>query len=246
MLRLSINQLKNLKKQKRENRFLLFLDNLKIIKDAISGGLKPQLIIVEKEELNEWGDICPVYLADRKTIEQLSDSKTPQGVVCMTEYLPHVVEAPKTNFLVVDSLQDPGNVGTLIRTAMACGFEYVYLVDSVHPTNDKLIRSTVGTIFQSNVISMSHADFIEKAKQWKLNLLKADMNGISVFDAGFEKSIKNGLIGLVVGNEGQGVSKEISALCKTTVRIPMKEGVESLNASISGAIIMYQIAKKDF
>ncbi len=246
MLRLSINQLKNLKKQKRENRFLLFLDNLKIIKDAISGGLKPQLILVEKEEMNEWGDICPVYLADRKTIEQLSDSKTPQGVVCMTEYLPHVVEEPKTNFLVVDSLQDPGNVGTLIRTATACGFEFVYLVDSVSPTNDKLIRSTVGTIFQSKVISMSRADFIEKSKQWKLNLLKADMNGISVFDAGFEKSIKNGLIGLVVGNEGQGVSKEISALCKTTVRIPMKEGVESLNASISGAIIMYQIAKKDF
>ena len=57
---------------------------------------------------------------------------------------------------------------------------------------------------------------------------------------------KNANLGLVVGNEGQGVSKEISALCKTTVRIPMKEGVESLNASISGAIIMYQIAKKDF
>ena len=136
MLRLSINQLKNLKKQKRENRFLLFLDNLKIIKDAISGGLKPQLILVEKEEMNEWGDICPVYLADRKTIEQLSDSKTPQGVVCMTEYLPHVVENPKTNFLVVDSLQDPGNVGTLIRTATACGFEFVDLVDSVSPTYD--------------------------------------------------------------------------------------------------------------
>jgi TrmH family RNA methyltransferase len=246
MLRLSINQLKNLKKQKRENRFLLFLDNLKIIKDAISGGLKPQLILVEKEEMNEWGDICPVYLADRKTIEQLSDSKTPQGVVCMTEYLPHVVEEPKTNFLVVDSLQDPGNVGTLIRTATACGFEFVYLVDSVSPTNDKLIRSTVGTIFQSKIISITRAEFVNKAKTWKLNLIKADMNGSDVFKTDFENMGKNANLGLVVGNEGQGVSKEISALCKTTVRIPMKEGVESLNASISGAIIMYQIAKKDF
>ena len=91
MLRLSINQLKNLKKQKRENRFLLFLDNVKIIKDAIASGLKPIAIIVEREELNEWGEICPTFLADRKTIEQLSDSKTPQGVVCLTEYLQHIV-----------------------------------------------------------------------------------------------------------------------------------------------------------
>ena len=246
MLRLSINQLKNLKKQKRENRFLLFLDNIKIIKDAIAGGLKPQFIIVEKEELNEWGEMCPVYLADHKTIEQLSDSKTPQGVVCVTEYLPHVVEKPKTNFLVVDGLQDPGNVGTLIRTATACGFEYIYLIDSVSPTNNKLIRSTVGTIFQSKIISMSRADFIEKAKTWKLNLLKADMNGINVFDAKFIPLNEKAKIGLVVGNEGQGVSKEISSLCKYSVRIPMKEGVESLNASISGAIIMYQIAKSNF
>ena len=241
MLRLSINQLKNLKKQKRENRFLLFLDNVKIIKDAIASGLKPIAIIVEKEELNLWGEICPVYIADRKTIEQLSDSKTPQGVVCLTEYLQHIVEKPKTNFLVIDGLQDPGNVGTLIRTATACGFNYVYLIDSVSPTNDKLIRSTVGTIFNSNVISLSREDFVKKAKEWKLSLLKADMNGDNVFDLKIA-----GQVGVVVGNEGQGVSKEISELCKTTVRIPMKEGVESLNASISGSIIMYQITKSDF
>lgn len=245
MLRLSINQLKNLKKQKRENRFLLFLDNVKIIKDAIAAGLKPIAIIVEKEELNLWGEICPVYLADRKTIEQLSDSKTPQGVVCLTEYLQHIVEKPKTNFLVIDGLQDPGNVGTLIRTATACGFNFVYLIESVSPCNDKLIRSTVGTIFQNNVISLSRTEFTKKAKEWKLQLLKADMNGENVFDADFEKLTKNDVVGLVVGNEGQGVSKEVSSLCQHTVRIPMKEGVESLNASISGAIIMYQIAKND-
>ncbi len=245
MLRLSINQLKNLKKQKRENRFLLFLDNIKIIKDAIASGLKPITIIVEKEELNEWGDICPIYLADRKTIEQLSDSKTPQGVVCLTEYLPHMVEKPKTNFLVVDALQDPGNVGTLIRTATACGFDYVYLIDSVSPTNNKLIRSSVGTIFQNNIISLSRNDFIKKAKEWKLHLLKADTNGADIFETDFEKMTKNDFLGLVIGNEGQGVSKEISTLCQHTVRIPMKEGVESLNASISGAIIMYQIAKSN-
>lgn len=241
MLRLSINQLKNLKKQKRENRFLLFLDNVKIIKDAIASGLKPIAIIVEREELNEWGEICPTFLADRKTIEQLSDSKTPQGVVCLTEYLQHIVEKPKTNFLVIDGLQDPGNVGTLIRTATACGFNFVYLIESVSPCNDKLIRSTVGTIFNTNIISLSREEFVKKAKEWKLKLLKADMNGDNIFDLKIDEQI-----GVVIGNEGQGVSKEIASICTKVVKIPMKEGVESLNASISGAIIMYQIAKSDF
>ena len=82
---------------------------------------------------------------------------------------------------------------------------------------------------------------MKKAKEWKLKLLKADMNGDNIFDLKIDEQI-----GVVIGNEGQGVSKEIASICTKVVKIPMKEGVESLNASISGAIIMYQIAKSDF
>lgn len=232
--------IKDLKKQKRENSSLLFLDNIKIIKDAISAGLKPKYILVNDEALNFWQDEN-VYKVDRQTIEQLSDSKTPQGVVCITEYIQYVVEKPKTNFLVVDSLQDPGNVGTLIRTATACGFEYVYLLDSVKVTNSKLVRSSVGTIFQSKIISMTKDEFCKYAKDWNLSLVMADMDGSNIFTSVFSKEV-----GVVVGNEGQGVCEKIANLCSKRVRIPMKEGVESLNASISGAIIMYEIAKKNF
>ena len=77
--------IKDLKKQKRENCSLLFLDNIKIIKDSINNGIKPLYILVENEELNIWKDMN-VLKVDRKTIEQLSDSRTPQGVVCITEY----------------------------------------------------------------------------------------------------------------------------------------------------------------
>ncbi|MBQ8792362.1 MAG: RNA methyltransferase [Clostridia bacterium] len=241
MLRADNNLIKTLKKQKRENDSLLFLDNFKIIKDALNGGLKAKYIFLSNEEDNIFGKIdCPVYKVDKSTIEQLSDSKTPQGVVCIAEYTQHIVEKPKTNFLVLDRLQDPGNVGTLIRTACACGFEYVYLLDSVKPTNSKLIRSTVGTIFQEKVISMTSQDFIQKAKEWNLNLLVADMEGENIFN--FET---NQQIGLIVGNEGQGVSDELIKICTRKVRIPMKQGVESLNAGVSGAIIMYQIAKNN-
>ena len=242
MLKASINLIKDLKKQKRENSSLLFLDNVKIITDAISGGIQPKIILVEKESLNKWGNICPVYLVDKKTIEQLSDCKTPQGVLCIAEYIQDIeMSTPNTNFLVIDGLQDPGNVGTLIRTATACGFKKIFLIESVNPTNSKVVRSSVGTIFKSKIISLSRKDFIDFASKNNLYLLKADMKGENLFETKF-----NQIVGVVVGNEGQGVSKEISEICKKSISIPMERGVESLNVAISGAIIMYQIYSKSF
>ena len=92
MLRADNNLIKNLKKQKRENDSLLFLDNFKIIKDALNGGLNAKYIFLANEEDNVFGEInCPIYKVDRSVIEQLSDSKTPQGVVCVAEYTPHMV-----------------------------------------------------------------------------------------------------------------------------------------------------------
>lgn len=231
------NLIKDLKKLKREGS-LLFLDNIKIINDAISHGLKPMYILVEKEELNTYKN-ANVYKVDKSIIEQLSDSKTPQGVVCVAEYLQHKVEIPKDNFLVLDGLQDPGNVGTLIRTAYACGFNNVFLIDSVKATNSKLVRSSVGAIFSAKVYEMSRRDFVLFAKKNRLNLLKADMDGENIFTFTSKSQV-----GVVIGNEGQGVSKEISDICTHAVKIPMQEGIESLNASVSGAIIMYEINKK--
>lgn len=239
MQKVSSALIKDLKKQKRENSSLLFLDNIKIIKDAIAGGLKPQLILAVNEVEFEFAD-CPVYKTEMSVLEQLCDSKTPQGVLCIAEYIPDVAEKPKTNFLVLDSLQDPGNVGTLIRTATACGFEYVFLLDSVKPTNSKLVRSSVGTIFKSHIISLSKDEFIKLAKEWNLNLLAADMNGKNIF-----QYYTSDIVGVVLGNEGNGVSKELRLLCNETIKIPMKEGVESLNVGVSGAIIMYQLAIKN-
>lgn len=239
LLKAPTSLIKDLKKQKRENSSLLFLDNFKIIKDALSSGLKAKYIFVCDEALNIWKEDV-VYKVDCQTIEQLSDSKTPQGVVCVVDYIQHIVEKPKTDFLVIDSLQDPGNVGTLIRTATACGFEYIYLLDSVKISNSKLVRSSVGTVFQSKIMSLSKEEFIRLAKKWNLYLVMADMDGENIFKTSFNKE---NLIGVVVGNEGQGVCDAIASICSKSVKIPMKDGVESLNASISGAIIMYEIAK---
>lgn len=240
MEKASKNFILNLKKQKRESS-LLFLDNVKIIKDAISkGSIKPECILTSLDKLPFDFD-GKIYKVDNKTIEQLADTKTPQKVLCIAYLTQHIVEVPKTNFLVLDNLQDPGNVGTLIRTAKACGFEYVYLVDSVKKENSKLIRSSVGAVFDSKVAQMTKKEFLDFAKKHKLKLVCCDMNGENIF-----KTHISDKVGVVVGNEGQGVSDEISKICYKTIKIPMYEGIESLNAGVSGSIIMYQLSKDNF
>ena len=241
MLAASKNFILKLKKQKHENKSLLFLDNVKIIKDAIANKtINPVYVLTTLDTLPfEYNG--QVYKVDEKTIEQLSNTKTPQKVLCIAYLSQYVVETPKTNFLVLDTLQDPGNVGTLIRTAKACGFEYVYLLDSVRKSNDKLIRSSVGAIFDNKVFEMSKNEFEEFAKKNKLTLLMCDMNGENIFSFKSE-----GIVGVVVGNEGNGVCDQIAKLCEKTVKIPMMSGIESLNAGVSGSIVMYEINKNKF
>lgn len=245
----SKNFISNLKKQKHENKSLLFLDNVKIIKDAITNGtIQVEYILTSLEKLPFAYDEDKVYFTDERTIAQLANTVTPQKVLCIAYLTQYMVETPKTNFLVLDSLQDPGNVGTLIRTAKASGFNYIFLVDSVRKQNDKLIRSSVGAVFDSKVFEMSKEEFISFAKKNKLKLIMTDMEGENIFDfaAKLEEKAELQPLGVVVGNEGNGVSEEIEMLCCCKVKIPMMKGIESLNAGVSGAIIMYEINKTKF
>ena len=241
----SKNFISNLKKQKHENKALLFLDNVKIIRDALKNKtIRPEYLLtslsdVEFSKLEIDCKNIQSYHTDARSIEMLSGTKTPQKVLCIAYLSQYVAGTPKTNFLVLDGLQDPGNVGTLIRTAKACGFEYIFLLDSVKKQNEKLIRSSVGAVFDSKVYEMTKAEFISFAKKNKLKLLMTDMDGENIFDFQCDN-----LIGVVVGNEGNGVCEEIEKICERKVKIPMKEGIESLNAGVSGSIVMYEINKR--
>ena len=161
MLAASKSFISNLKKQKRENDALLFLDNVKIIRDAIANkSIDVKCILTTLDKLPFEFDEDKTFHTDMKTIEQLSDTKTPQKVLCIAYLTQNIEILPKINFLVLDHLQDPGNVGTLIRSAKASGFETIYLVDSVKKTNPKLIRSSVGAVFDSKVVEISLDDFL--------------------------------------------------------------------------------------
>lgn len=140
--------------------------------------------------------------------------------------------------LILDGVQDPGNLGTLMRSAKAFNFNTIFLSDgTVDPYNDKVIRSSQGAIFKLNIIQGNIIDFLNKISDYDIYSTNV-INGIDIRDANISKKIA-----LILGNEGNGVSDEVKALNLKNLYISM-DNMESLNVSIAGSILMYEISKK--
>ncbi len=164
-------------------------------------------------------------------LAKLAKTKSPQKVLCVCHKLNN--NEISNNVLIIEGLQDPGNLGTLLRSALAFNFKTVILDNTVDLYNDKVIRSTQGAIFNLNIIEMKALDFIENHPEFKVygtSLNGSPLNSIS----------HQNKLAIILGNEGQGVSKEL--LSKTTDNITIKTNdVESLNVGVAGSIIMHYI-----
>jgi TrmH family RNA methyltransferase len=183
-------------------------------------------------------DGAGVYGLSDRLFDRLSDTVTPQGVLAVLE-LPAPKPLSDGNILVLDGLRDPGNVGTLMRTAAACGINDIVLKDSSDAFLPKVIRASMGTVFKLNIIPYA------KGLLDGRNILILDMEGESLFDYG-----KLSNFALVVGSEAEGVSEELKAYPHTVLSLPMANAVESLNAAVAGSVAMYtmrnaQCAMKD-
>lgn len=174
------------------------------------------------------------FLVEDHILNKISDTKTPYGIVAVCKQVINKFAYPKNNALLLDNVSDAGNVGTIIRTAAAAGFEDIYLYSSVDVYSPKVIRSTLGGIFKVRIydISLEQAQtLITKTKSAML-----DMKGENILDKKLE-----GPITLIMGSEAHGISKEIKEKVTSTISIPMKNNVESLNVSVAAAIAMYSV-----
>ena len=141
------------------------------------------------------------------------------------------------NVLILDDIQDPGNLGTLIRSSIAFGFNNIILSDeSVDLYNPKVIRATEGMIFNINVIRTNIIEYIPKLKEMGYKILVSDV----VSGKDIKDEICNN-IALVLGNEGKGVHKNIKELCDELVNIKMDKACESLNVGVAGSILMHEV-----
>lgn len=221
----------------------LFLDNPKTIIEALKTGKKLEVLLLSSKKYEEIISKYPIFgenyqLVGENIIDSLSSTKTPQGVVAVFDFLEEEPINLSDNFICLDNLQDPGNLGTIIRSASGTSFKNIFLINSVNPLNQKVVRSSMGGIFKERFKNFNSAqEFIEFAKQNNLKYVVADMDGENIF----KSKIGFSPIGVVVGSEGQGVSDILRKNAEKLVSIPMKNGLESLNAGVSCSIIIYSI-----
>nr|WP_330365837.1 RNA methyltransferase [Clostridioides difficile] len=142
--------------------------------------------------------------------------------------------------MILDRIQDPGNMGTIIRTADSAGVDAIIaLKGCVDIYNPKVIRSTMGSIFDMNVIDASQDETVDMLKSLDFNIVSSYLNTDNFYD----KIDYGSKVALVIGNEANGINEELVSKSDILVKIPIYGKAESLNAAISSAILMYEIKK---
>lgn len=232
-----IKECKNLQDKKyRKQSGLCLLEGIKLVREAIKNDLEITKIFTTLKEYefvkNEFFGVEIIVVSD-ELIKHISSTVTPQNVVGICKVKKYSFSKPATNYLVLDNIQDPSNLGAIIRTAVATNFLTIYLIDCVDEYNEKVIRASMGNLFKCKFI---HID-LDKVKEFCKDLYICDMNGKDIFS----KKDFPSILGLCIGNEGHGVNKKIRENIKNVISIPMLNEVESLNAAVSAGIVMYQV-----
>lgn len=189
--------------------------------------------------LNENYDEETIYVSDN-VMNKLAFTKTPQPIMalCQKNDSNDIYENGK-RYLLLDCLQDPGNVGTIMRTALAFGYDQIIMSpDCVDLYNDKVIRSTQGALFQMNVCIMELSEAVSRLHQQDVEVYGTCLQNASSIET-YQSKDK---MAFVMGNEGQGVSQDILNLCDNLVYIPI-QSIESLNVGVAAAVTMYHFRK---
>lgn len=170
----------------------------------------------------------------------LCDEKTPQGLLCRVEIPDRVLQAPKASCLFLDGVSDPKNVGAIVRTANAAGYEEIYLTKTcADPYAPKSVRASMSGVFFTNLYIAEREEILSVLNG--VPLIVADMQGENAFT--FTPPDK---FALAIGNEANGISEETERAASRTVKIPMAATQESLNAAVSAGILMYLLKKTSF
>lgn len=221
-----LNKLKKKKYRKKFNSFIV--ESIKIV-EQIPDDFECEFVFVN-EDMKDYKTDFKKIVFSNKLFDKLSLLENPEGVSALLK-IKKAKEISSDKILLLDHMQDPGNLGTIIRSAEAFSFKDIILVNNcVDLYNEKTIRASMGSIFRLNFLELN-IDDLKKIKDYKLIL--ADMNGKSV---DYYKSCDK--IILAIGNEANGISKSLRDLSNDFVSIKMDGKIESLNAAIAASILM--------
>lgn len=185
----------------------------------------------------------PVVLSDN-LFKSISETKTPQGIMALVSCLSYGMEDMSGDnglYLILEGVQDPGNLGTIIRTAEAAGVSGVVMGGGTCDIyNPKVVRATMGAIFRVPFMySENLPETIGRLKSEGVTVYGAHLSGRDFYDENYR-----GPVAFLIGNEGNGLSDEVSRTADRLIRIPMHGRLESLNAAISGAVLTYEVMRQ--
>ena len=219
--------LKEKKERDKTNTFLIEGDHL--LKEAMKHHLVIEVITIEEVDYE-----VPTFHVTKKVMEKITNQVTPPKVIAVTKKLEE--KAINGPVLILDGIQDPGNLGTIIRSCVAFNMPNLLLSkECVDVYNPKVIRSTEGMIFHLNIVRKDLTEILPKLKETHQIIGTDVVNGVSIKEIEKEKNVA-----LIIGNEGNGlgISKDY---CDKFVYIPMNKECESLNAGVSASILLYEL-----
>lgn len=230
------------RKGRRESGCFL-VEGRKMVEEALQSGFPVEALLLAEDfpaqEMQLPDGQIPVYLLPPHVLAAVCDTKTPQGIAAVVRICQQT--ALGKHIVVLDGVQDPGNVGTIIRTADAAGMSGVLLsTQCADVFSPKVLRATMGSIFRMGIcVSENLPQELMYLRENGYSILSSQLDG----EPFYERHSVGEQFALIIGNEGNGVSDAVSATATHRVRLPMRGGAESLNAAIAAAIMMYELMR---
>lgn len=260
-------------KKHRQKEKMFRFDGVKLYCEAVTRGVELAFILVDETQkdsvdakarslyglgLDAAG--CRILTLSHELFVKISDENAPEGIICVAKYidkfhkiatiyssdgqLSQILPPAGGRVLLCESLRDPGNVGTVIRTAFAFGIDWLILSDDCADLyNPKVLRGAMGTLFSQRIL---------RVDDMAVTVEKMRASGRRVYAAALDENAQRlGRFGFapgdcaVIGNEGHGLSERVLNACDASVYIPMAGDAESLNASVAAAVLMWEMCRND-
>lgn len=243
---------RKLKERKNRNKSSKYIiEGFRLVQEAFKAGLNIEYLILTcdgKEKMDSYlknylNENVKLYEMTNALFNELISTEKPQGIVAVVHMDEKPLNMDGSFYLLCDKVQDPGNLGTIIRTAHAVKADGIILTKgTVDIYNEKTIRSTMGSLFYVPVhYDDDNMSLVKSLKDKDFKIVVTSLDTDKDF---FQENLK-GKVLLTVGNEGNGVSDEVYEMADTKVKIPMPGNAESLNVAIATSVIMYEKVRQD-
>ena len=239
-----IKHVKSLSQKKYRDEYHEFIiEGIKLVKEALQEKINIKKIIICESLFNEKIDFDSIEYVDEKVFKYISDTETPQGILAVASQKDASFEEGDIIF-ALDNVQDPGNLGTIIRTLDCAGINSLILSSgSADLYNSKVVRSTMGAIFRVNI--ERRKEFTQKLLELKEKGYKIIVTSLQTNKNFYDLNLKEKCV-VVIGNESKGVSEEVIKIADIKIKIPMIGKTESLNAGVAASIIAYEAVRQKY